>query len=70
MHDAKLDVAVADLRLPNRAAICLREAKVLWLSELVTWTPSRLLKLPRFGQKSLFDVSAALSTRGLSLKAE
>ncbi len=57
--------SVDDLKLPVRAANCLREKGIFRIGDLIQCTESDLYNLPNFGRKSLQDINWALSSINL-----
>lgn len=65
-----LDQPIEDLDLSERPRNCLKRAQVNTIGELIERTPSDLLNITNFGQKSLDEVIERLDERGLSLAGE
>lgn len=61
---------IEDLELRDRVRNCLRRAQIRSVEDLATWSPSRLLNLTNFGERSLREVEVALAQRGLSLQPD
>lgn len=59
-------VRVDALDLSVRSANCLRKLNVSYLGELAQMSESRLRKIPNMGRKSLNELRAVLSERGLA----
>ncbi|MGZ8180876.1 MAG: DNA-directed RNA polymerase subunit alpha C-terminal domain-containing protein [Methylobacter sp.] len=57
--------SVDELKLPVRAANCLREKGIFRISDLIQCTESDLYNLPNFGRQSLQDINRALSSINL-----
>lgn len=57
--------SVDELKLPVRAANCLREKGIFRIGDLIQCTESDLYNLPNFGRKSLQDINWALSSINL-----
>jgi len=57
--------SVDDLKLPVRAANCLREKGIFRIGDLIQCSESDLYNLPNFGRKSLQDINWALSSINL-----
>lgn len=53
------------LGLSVRAGTCLREAGILTVGELSSWTEEEMLQIPHFGRKSLLELKEVLSMFGL-----
>jgi DNA-directed RNA polymerase subunit alpha len=64
------DLPIEDLELTERPRNCLKRAQINTIGELVERSPSELLAISNFGQKSLDEVIARLDERGLSLRAD
>ncbi|MEQ1504981.1 MAG: DNA-directed RNA polymerase subunit alpha C-terminal domain-containing protein [Myxococcota bacterium] len=62
-----LDGKVQDLRLSDRTARALAEARIRTLRELVAETGEDLLHYKNFGRKSLVEVRDVLAELGLTL---
>ncbi|PCH57184.1 MAG: DNA-directed RNA polymerase subunit alpha [Legionellales bacterium] len=58
---------VDDLELTVRSANCLKAENILYIGDLAQKTETDLLKTPNLGRKSLTEIKAVLSERGLSL---
>jgi DNA-directed RNA polymerase subunit alpha len=65
-----LDLPIEELDLSERPRNCLKRAQVNTIGELIQRTPSDLLNITNFGQKSLDEVIERLDERGLSLAGE
>jgi len=65
-----LDQPIEDLDLSERPRNCLKRAQVNTIGELIERTPTDLLNITNFGQKSLDEVIERLDERGLSLAGE
>ncbi len=65
-----LDEPIENLDLSERPRNCLKRAQVNTIGELIQRTPSDLLNITNFGQKSLDEVIERLDERGLSLAGE
>jgi DNA-directed RNA polymerase subunit alpha len=59
--------SIDDLELTVRSANCLKSENIMYIGDLVQYTEQELLKTPNLGRKSLTEIKAALSTRGLAL---
>ena len=59
---------VSDLDLCVRAEICLRNARIDTLGQLVQMTEAGLLKTKNFGRKSLKEIKEVLAAKGLRLE--
>lgn len=62
-----LNQPVEDLELSVRSANCLKNAEINFIGELCQKTDQEMLKTKNFGRKSLNEIKALLSERGLSL---
>jgi len=58
---------VDDLELTVRAANCLKAENIYYIGDLVQRTENDLLRTPNLGKKSLIEIKAVLSQRGLLL---
>lgn len=58
---------VDDLELTVRAANCLKAENIYYIGDLVQRSENDLLKTPNLGKKSLMEIKAVLSQRGLNL---
>ncbi len=58
---------VDDLELTVRAANCLKAENIYYIGDLIQRTENDLLRTPNLGKKSLIEIKAVLSQRGLSL---
>ena len=65
--EAKLNMAVSELRLSVRAANCLESEGIRLIRELVQRTEDQLLEIRNFGDTTLNEVRDKLSTLGLHL---
>ena len=61
-----LKTPIEDLTLSVRAYNCLRSAKIELLGDLVKYNTTDLLKFRNFGRKSLVEIEALLTEKGLS----
>ena len=61
-----LKTPIEDLTLSVRAYNCLRSAKIESLGNLVKYNTTDLLKFRNFGRKSLVEIEALLTEKGLS----
>ncbi len=59
---------IEDLELSVRSLNCLKRAGIIYLSDLLNFSETQLMKLKNFGQKSLDEIEGKLSERGLSLR--
>jgi len=67
LHMRKLlKTPLEDLDLSVRAYNCLKAAKINTLSELVQYDTSSLIKFRNFGKKSLMEIEALITEKGLS----
>lgn len=64
------EAPIDDLELPTYIHSVLSRAGIETVGDLLSKTPSELLGVPGFGQKSLEEVRARLNERGLSLKED
>ncbi len=62
-----LKKTIDELDLSVRSYNCLKNANILTVEELITWSETRLRGLRNFGEKSLKEIKAKLNTMGLSL---
>lgn len=62
-----LNQPVEDLELSVRSANCLKNAEINFIGELCQKTDQEMLKTKNFGRKSLNEIKALLSERGLTL---
>jgi DNA-directed RNA polymerase subunit alpha len=62
-----LNQPVDDLELSVRSANCLKNAEINFIGELCQKTDQEMLKTKNFGRKSLNEIKALLSERGLAL---
>lgn len=67
VDDTVLLAKVEELDLSVRSYNCLKNANIVYISDLVNKSLSDLLKYPNFGKKSANEIQKALSDRGLSL---
>lgn len=65
---AEGDVPIREVGLSERPWNCLSAWGIRTVGDLTTHTAEELLALPNFGQKSLDEVVARLSERGLALR--
>jgi DNA-directed RNA polymerase subunit alpha len=65
-----LDQPIEDLDLSERPRNCLKRAQVNTIGQLIERSPSELLAITNFGQKSLDEVIVRLDERGLSLAGD
>ncbi|MGB1248859.1 MAG: DNA-directed RNA polymerase subunit alpha C-terminal domain-containing protein, partial [Chitinophagales bacterium] len=61
-----LKTSLEDMDLSVRAYNCLKAAKINSLEELVSFNTNDLLKFRNFGKKSLVEIEALLTEKGLS----
>ncbi len=59
--------SVDDLELTVRSANCLKAEDICYIGDLVQCTETELLKTPNLGKKSLNEIKAILSDKGLGL---
>nr|QYB19223.1 RNA polymerase alpha subunit [Climaconeis cf. scalaris]QYB19353.1 RNA polymerase alpha subunit [Climaconeis cf. scalaris] len=57
------NVVIEELELPVRAYNCLKKAQINTVSDLLQYSPKKLLQLRNFGQKSADDVFLALKNK-------
>ena len=62
-----LKKTIDELDLSVRSYNCLKNANILTVEELITWSEGRLKGLRNFGEKSLNEIRAKLSIMGLRL---
>jgi DNA-directed RNA polymerase subunit alpha len=62
------DIPVESLNLSVRSFNCLKRAGISKVSELLDLTEDEIMKMRNFGKKSLDEIKAVLSERGLSLR--
>lgn len=63
-----LPQSVDVLELSARSSMCLHDAKIETVGQLIQKTPDDLLRARNFGRKSLNEINEALAGHGLSLK--
>jgi Bacterial RNA polymerase, alpha chain C terminal domain len=61
---------VDELPLSVRAANCLRNDNIIYISDLVQKTEGELLRMPNSGRKSLYEIKEVLAPMGLQLGME
>jgi DNA-directed RNA polymerase alpha subunit len=61
---------VDDLALSVRTAVCLRNANIVYVGDLIQKTEAELLQTPNFGRKSLNEIKDVLAQMGLRLGME
>lgn len=61
---------IDELDLSVRSYNCLKNANIILVEELITWSESRLRGLRNFGEKSLNEIKAKLGIMGLGLKPD
>ena len=66
-NDARLSKKLDEFKLSFRTTHCLKNANIIWISDLVKKTEADLLNLPNFGRKSLNEINEMLDSQGLSL---
>nr|QYB18947.1 RNA polymerase alpha subunit [Climaconeis sp.] len=57
------NIVIEELQLPVRAYNCLKKAQINTVSDLLQYSPGKLLQLKNFGQKSADDVFLALRNK-------
>jgi len=62
------ETPISTLELTVRAENCLLCERICSVEALLAWTESDLRRIPNLGKKSLTEILAVLSTRGLSLR--
>ena len=67
LRNRHLQRKIEDLELSLRAANCLRNENVVYISDLVQKTEQDMLKTPNFGRKSLNEIKEVLANMSLSL---
>ncbi len=65
--NAILDTPVTDFELSVRARNCLKKMQIRTLGDLLKITEAELLSYKNFGEQSLVEIKAMLSTKGLRL---
>lgn len=65
--EAKLNMAIRDLRLSVRANNCLEHAGIVTVRELVQQTEDQLMEIRNFGETTLVEVREKLQEMGLHL---
>lgn len=60
-------VLIRDLGLSTRAQVCLDNARIQYLDQLIKMTESALLSRRNLGRTTLWEIKSMLATRGLSL---
>jgi DNA-directed RNA polymerase subunit alpha len=66
-QSALLDTPVTDFELSVRARNCLRKMQIRTLGDLLKITEAELLSYKNFGETSLVEIKAMLSSKGLKL---
>jgi DNA-directed RNA polymerase subunit alpha len=67
LGNAILDTPVTDFELSVRARNCLKKMQIRTLGDLLKITEAELLSYKNFGEQSLVEIKAMLSTKGLRL---
>lgn len=67
MHDAVLDIPIADFELSVRSRNCLKKMDINTLGDLLNTTEPQLLSYKNFGETSLNEIKAMLRQKGLHL---
>jgi len=62
-----LDTPVDIYDISIRCEQCLRSVNIIKISDLVQYTPARLLKIKNLGRKTFKDIKSLLSEMGLEL---
>ena len=62
-----LKKTIDELDLSVRSYNCLKNANIVTVEELITWSETRLRGLRNFGEKSLKEIKAKLGSMGLEL---
>ncbi|MEM0926820.1 MAG: DNA-directed RNA polymerase subunit alpha C-terminal domain-containing protein [Planctomycetota bacterium] len=60
----RLDLSIAEMGLSVRTTNCLEETGILTVRDLLRATPTRLLAINNFGEKTLGEVYSALEELG------
>jgi hypothetical protein len=58
------ELTIQEMEISVRSYNCLKAASINTVGELLSWTPERLMKLPHFGQKCLYEITAAVHRLG------
>lgn len=66
-RDAVLDIAITEFELSVRARNCLKKMNINTLGDLLRISEAELLAYKNFGETSLNEIKAMLSTKGLKL---
>jgi DNA-directed RNA polymerase alpha subunit len=66
-HSISLSSEVGELSLSVRARNSLKNAEIITIKDLIQKTETELLRLPRFGRKSINEIREKLNMRGFSL---
>ncbi|MGH7131806.1 MAG: DNA-directed RNA polymerase subunit alpha C-terminal domain-containing protein [Phycisphaerales bacterium] len=66
-RSALLDVPVTDFELSVRARTCLKKMNIRTLGDLIRTTEAELMSYKNFGESSLVEIKAMLSSKGLRL---
>lgn len=67
LANAVLDTPVTDFELSVRARNCLKKMQIRTLGDLLKITEAELLSYKNFGEQSLVEIKAMLSSKGLRL---
>lgn len=65
--NASLLMSLDELNLSARTTICLRNANLLRVGDVVIQSEAELLRVPNFGRKALNEIKEVLSSLGLRL---
>ena len=69
-NDKVLSQSIDELELSVRSYNCLKRANINTVEDLISKTPSDMMKVRNLGKKSLDEVLKKLDDMGLSLKNE
>ena len=61
--EAHIDISIEELQLSARSYNCLKRIKIDSVSDLLQYSPEKLLEVRNFGQKSADEVLSALKTK-------
>ena len=61
--EANADISVEELQLSARSYNCLKRLQINYVSDLLEYSPEKLLKIRNFGKKSADEVLSALRTK-------
>lgn len=63
-----IELSIDGIGLTVRTIHCLKAEGIFFVSDLVTWSESELLKTPNLGRKSLSEIKERLAEKRLKLK--